>query len=310
MNYTTLGRTGLQVSDLGIGCGGPSRVGQGTGKTELESIAVIKLALDAGINLIDAAESYRTEEIVGQAIAGVERESIVLSTKKTTGQARITPQDVERSLNESLRRLGTDYVDIYHLHGVVLRDYEYLLTEIVPTLQKMRDRGKIRCIGITERFNADTEHAMLKRAVQDDVWDVVMVGFNILNQSAREKVLIRAMEHDVGVLVMFAVRVALSRRERLAEVIRELIKKGDVDPGDIDDNALDFLIHDGGAVSVPDAAYRFCRDEPGTHAVLSGTGNPEHLKANLESFARPPLPTEDTQRLKDIFKRVGSVSGQ
>ena len=75
------------------------------------------------------------------------------------------------------------------------------------------------------------------------------------------------------------------------------------------DDPLGFLIHEGGSVSLPDAAYRLCRYEPGTHVILSGTGNPEHLKANIESFFRPPLPQEDLMRLKSIFQRVDSVSG-
>ena len=217
---------------------------------------------------------------------------------------------MEKSIEESLKRLNTDYVDIYHLHGVLLQDYDYLVSEIVPTLQKLREQGKIRFIGITERFGPDPQHAMLQRALQDDVWEVMMVGFNILNQSARDRVFRMTMEKNIGVLIMFAVRRALSRPERLAEVIQELIERKQLNPDDIDpDDPLGFLIHEGGAVSLPDAAYRLCRYEPGTHVILSGTGNPEHLKANIESFSRPPLPQEDLMRLKNIFRRVDSVSG-
>lgn len=312
MDYTTLGRTGLRVSRMGVGCGGPSRAGQSTGSTETESVTIVRQALDAGVNFVDTAEAYRTEEIVGQALRGIDRDAVVLSTKKSTWRGSITPQDVEQSLAQSLKRLGTDYVDVYHLHGVALQDYDYLLAEVMPTLQKLRDRGQIRFLGITEAFNSDPGHAMLQRALQDDVWDVMMVGFNVLNQSARERVLAKAMAQDIGILVMFAVRLALSRPERLAEVIQELIEKGQVDAADIANtqSALDFLIHEGGAVSVPDAAYRFFLAEPGAHVILSGTGNPAHLRANLESFTRPPLPPEDVQRLKHIFRRVDSVSGQ
>ena len=83
MNTTTLGRTGLTVTTMGMGCGGPSRVGKGTGKEEAESVAVVRRAIDAGINIIDSAEIYGTEEIVGKAIKGIDRSSIVLCTKKT-----------------------------------------------------------------------------------------------------------------------------------------------------------------------------------------------------------------------------------
>lgn len=309
MDHTLLGRTGLEVSVMGVGCGGPSRMGQRSGKTEEESVAIIRQALDAGINFIDTAEAYETEDIVGKAIQGIDRGSVVLSTKIKTWD-NLTPNDVQRSLEESLNRLGTDYIDIYHLHGVLLQDYDDLVSEIVPILQKMREQGKIRFIGITERFTLDPQHAMLQRALKDDLWDVMMVGFNILNQSARDLVFPKTVESNIGILIMFAVRLALSRPERLNELIRELIEKGQVNPSDVDGNdPLGFLVHEGGAVSLTDAAYRFCRYEPGAHVILSGTGNIAHLKANVESLSRPPLPREDLTKLKKLFQNVDSVSG-
>jgi aryl-alcohol dehydrogenase-like predicted oxidoreductase len=269
----------------------------------------VRQALDAGINIVDTSEAYGTEEIVGQAIRGLDRGSLALSTKKGVRGA-ISPQDVVQSLEASLKRLGTDYVDLYHLHAVVLEDYERLLHEIVPVMQRLREQGKIRYLAISERFGADTQHAMLQRALQDDVWDVMMVGFNPLNQSARKSVFPQTIGKEIGVLIMFAVRRALSRPERLREVLDELIARGEVDPGEIDlRDPLGFLVHEGGATSVPDAAYRFCRDEPGTHVVLSGTGNPAHLQANLASFERPPLPEADRRRLEQIFRHVDSVAG-
>jgi L-galactose dehydrogenase len=307
---TVLGRTGLEVTVMGIGCGGPSRAGQSTGKSEEESVAVVREAFDAGINFVDTAEAYRTEAIVGRAMRGLDRDKIIVSTKKSTGK-HITPEDVRQSLEASLKRLEMSYVDVYHLHGVSAEDYPYLAAEIVPELLKLRDEGKIRFLGITEAWNSDRGHRMLQLALHHDVWDVMMVGFNLLNQSARERVFRYTIERNIGILVMFAVRRALSRPEKLAEVMEELIECGQIDPVDIDrDHPLDFLIHEGGAVSLPDAAYRFCRDEPGTHVILSGTGNLEHLRANIASFYRPPLPPEDHQRLVSIFRRVDSVTGQ
>ncbi|MFC1985171.1 aldo/keto reductase, partial [Chloroflexota bacterium] len=301
---------GLKVSVIGVGGGGTSRLGQWTGNTETESVDIIKQALGSGINIIDTAEAYGTEEIVGKALKSIDRSSVVLSTKKDT-VGIITPEDTQRSLEESLKHLGTDYVDIYHLHKVILKDYDYLVSEIVPTLQKMREQGKIRFIGITERFIPDPQHAMLQRSLQDDIWDVMMVGFNVLNQSARDRVFTKAIDKNIGIMIMYAVGLGLSRPERLTQLIKELIEKKQLNPSDIDkNNPLGFLIHEGGAVDLTDAAYRFCRYEPGTHVILSGTGNPEHLKANIESFSRPPLPQEDLIKLKNIFQNADSVSGR
>ena len=146
---------------------------------------------------------------------------------------------------------------------------------------------------------------MLQRALHDDAFDVIMVGFNLLNQQARDTVLEAAMRKDTGVLIMFAIRRALSRMEKLRLALRELIDLGELDAADIDlDSPLGFLLEEGAASSIPDAAYRFCRDEPGVHVVLSGTGNPQHLASNIASLQGPPLSPEHVERLKHIFRNA------
>jgi L-galactose dehydrogenase len=310
MDYTDLGRTGLKVSVMGLGCGGPSRVGKSTGKSTKESIALIQYALDNDINIIDTAELYRTEKLVGDALKGRDRESIILSTKKSVF-GKLSSEEVEKSLNKSLKALGTDYIDLYHLHAVLPENYDNVISNIITTFQKLKDEGTIRFMGITERFDLDPQHIMLQKALKDDYWDVIMVGFNILNQSARERVFPETIKKNIGTLIMFPVRLALSRPERLKQVIDELIKKGELNTSDIDmNNPLGFLIHEGSAVNLVDAAYRFCNYESGTNVILSGTGDIEHLKANIESFSRPPIPDEDILKLKKIFQNVDSVSGQ
>jgi L-galactose dehydrogenase len=311
MDSITLGRTGLSISVLGLGGGGHSRLGQQTGATEEESTRLVRRALALGVTFIDTAEAYGTEAIVGRALGEARRESIVLSTKKSLSHEGrlITGVELADGLDASLRRLQTDYVDIYHLHGVRAHQYDHAVGELVPALLRLRDAGKIRFLGITEAFGADTGHQMLTRAVQDHYWDVVMVGFNILNQSARERVLAETRRRGTGVLCMFAVRDALSRPEKLRETIDDLIRQGLVDPTGLDrENPLGFVR--AAAESLPDAAYRFCRAEPGIHAVLSGTGNIAHLEANIASIVRPPLPQDIRARLIDLFARVDTVSGQ
>jgi len=310
MDYTILGRTGLKVSVMGLGCGGPSRIGQRTGRSIDDSVAIIKQALNSGINFVDTAESYQTEIIVGKAIRDINRDSIVLSSKKSAF-AETTQDDVMKSFEKSLENLGTDYIDVYHLHAVELKYYDHYAAEIVPLLMELKDQGRIGFIGITEFFNKDTRHEMLQRALEDDYWDVMMVGFNMLNQSARNLVLEKTIKKNIGILNMFAVRLALSRPKKLKKVIRTLIKNNQVDHSDIDvDDPLGFLTKENHAINIVDAAYRFCQHEPGIHVVLSGTGNSEHLAANIQSFSRPPLPQDVTDRIKKIFKIVDSVTGQ
>ncbi len=312
MEYRQLGRTGLMVSVIGLGAGGPSRLGQRDNfNTEAESIALVRQALDAGINFIDTAEAYGTEAIVGQAIAGRDRENVVISTKKRLGGEKVTPQQLRAGLEDSLRNLRTDYIDIYHLHGLPLEHYPYYKDQILPVMEDLRSQGKIRFTGVTEFWSRDLDHQMLQLALNDDLFDVIMVGFNLLNQQARGTVLEAAIRNDTGVLIMFAIRRALSRLDKLRLALQELIDLGELDAADVDlDNPLGFLLEDGAAKSIPDAAYRFCRDEPGVHVVLSGTGNPQHLVSNIASLQAPPLAPKHIKRLKRIFHQARSVTGE
>lgn len=308
MERVILGRTGLSVSVMGLGGGGDSRLGVKT--DEAASIQLIRTALDHGVNFIDTAEAYGTEEVVGKGIRGVDRSQVVLSTKKTTNTSSrpIEASDVIAGIEASLTRLGTDYVDVYHLHGVTAEEYPALRDRVLPTLTKLREQGKIRFLGITEKFVADPGHRMLSLALADDPWDVVMVGFNVLNQSARERVFPRTLAHDVGTLIMFAVRRALSRPERLAELLNDLEQRGQIS-AEAARIGLEFLVHAGGGLSIPDAAYRYCRYEPGAHVVLVGTSNPAHLLQNIASLERPDLPATDRARLAELFGAVDDVSG-
>jgi aryl-alcohol dehydrogenase-like predicted oxidoreductase len=307
MQTTTLGRTGLTVSRMGVGAGGPSQIGRKTGLSKNESADLLRHAFDQGVNFVDTAEGYGTEPIVAQALQDRDRSSIIVSTKKSTRRLEITAQNLQASLDHSLQNLGTDYIDLYNLHGVVPQDYPRLVTDIYPIMQKAQDQGKIRFVGLSEMFNEDLGHTMLQMALTDDLWDVLMVGFNLLNQTAREKVFAQAMEQNVGIQIMFAVRKALSHPDNLRAFVADLVQKGQIEPADIDDFPAFLLAQ---TTSLPDAAYRFCRDEPGVHIVLSGTGNAEHLDANLASFAQLSLSQDTRDRLKYIFRHVDSTTGQ
>ncbi len=309
--FTTLGRSGLRVSVAGLGCGGHSRLGQTSGASESDSVAVVQRAIDLGINFIDTARAYRTETIVGKAIAG-KRESVVLSTKviPRDGQGLLRADGLVRSLERSLERLGTDYVDVFHLHGVDLDQYEHCRNELVPALHRLQEQGKIRFLGITERFAGDPQHSMLERALRDDCWDVMMVGFSLLNPSARERVLQPALERGVGTLIMFAVRRALSRPSELHKVVHDLVARGAIPSDGIDtDDPLGFLVSHDCARSVVEAAYRFCSHEPGAHVILSGTGKITHLEQNVAAIESGPLPRADLARLGELFGAIDFISG-
>ena len=300
MNVTALGRTGLTVSQMGLGCGGHSRLGLATGKDEANAIAVVHKALALGINFIDTAESYKTETAVGKALALAKtpRDKVVLSTKIGPG---ISGAELKTRLDGCLTRLQTDYVDILHLHGVKADEYAHCQSELVPALFALREAGKIRFLGITEAFGPDPQHAMLGPAVNsDNCWDVVMVGFNVLNQSARERVLETTQAKKIGTLCMFAVRRVLSNPTALQELLATLVAENKL--------PIEALtVFPNGDIT--ELAYQFCRDEPGIDVVLSGTGNPAHLEANAIALLGPKLPAEQVAQLRHVFAGLDSISG-
>jgi aryl-alcohol dehydrogenase-like predicted oxidoreductase len=310
MEYVTLGRTGLEVSVAGLGCGGFSRLGLGSGKSEAEAVALIREALDLGVNLLDTAAVYGTETVVGEAIRSVPRDRVVIATKAWIPRrdGRSAAARAVQSLDNSLRQLGTDYVDIFQLHGVSPEAYDRAIEVIAPALLKEREKGKLRYLGVTETGSSDAEHAMVQRAVEDGVWDVVMVAFHMMHQNARTKVFPLTMANRVGTLLMFAVRNIFSRPERLATALRELTASGQL-PRWLADapNPLGFLIHQAGASTITEAAYRFVRHEPGVDVVLFGTGDSDHLRANIAALLAPPLPLADRQTLTKLFGHLVGV---
>ncbi len=319
MERTALGRTGLQVSVAGLGCGGYSRLGQAYGRSAAQSEALVAAALDMGVNFIDTAPAYRTEGIVGSALRG-RRESAVVSTKvlihhRTGGSAQnsrfITGDELRARLDRSLETLGVEYVDVYSLHGIVESELDYVNAELVPELEKLKAAGKLRSLGITEHFHADTRHAMLIQAMQSGVWDVVMVGFNLLNPCARQSVLAQARAMNVGVLNMHAVRTSLSNPDRLKEALETAAEAGQLgqSPSAAAD-ALARLVNEAGAASLTELAYRFCRHEPGVDVVLTGTGRLEHLQANLAAIDGDPLPVSVSAGLERLFGSVDCLSGE
>ena len=311
MKMIELGRTGLEVSIAGLGCGGHSRLGLAYGNDESEAIRIVECAIDLGVNFIDTARVYGTESVVGRAVKG-KREELVLSTKSivSRGGKQLTKVEVVDCLDKSLSKLQTDYIDVYNLHGVSAEDYPYCVNEIIPELLKQKEKGKIRFLGITEQFISDPSHEMLKLALPDDYFDVVMVGFNMINPSARDCVFPLTIKNNVATQIMFAVRRALSKPDALAEVIDMLIENGDIEASLVDaGTALGFVEEHEEVESIVQAAYRFCRHEPGATIVLTGTGSEDHLKQNIESILAGPLPVEITSRLSEIFGKVDSVSG-
>lgn len=318
-NYRTfepriLGHTGLAVSPLGLGGGGNSRLGLSTGQNEDHATDVVRAAIDLGITMIDTALAYQTERAIGKALEGRQRDRVVISSKSPymdDADQLLTPSAFQVNLENSLRELGLEMIDIYFIHGVHPQHYSACRERFLPVLEQARQAGKIHFKGLTEAFQTDTRHEMLEHALHDDDWDILMVGFNFLNPSARVKVLARTREKGVGTLGMFAVRRALRDETWLRNQLLRLAESGAIDPGLASaPDMLEALGLRGVSETLSEAAYRFAAFEPGMDCILSGTSNIQHLQANLEAVRRGPLPEGALNRLNQLFGKVESISGQ
>lgn len=314
MKYRILGRTGLKVSLVGLGTGGPSRIGQRTHCDEATSHRVVHRALDLGVNLIDTAADYSDSELIlGRALKDVPRDRYLVATKFNPDPAEddsvITPQALVESCERSLKRLQTETIDIYQFHGLVPSNYRIAVDRLYPAVEKLREAGKIRFVGVTEHFFRDHEHQMLDAAVAEDIWDTIMVKYGILNLSAERAILLQARQKNIGVLNMSAVRVKLSRPEELSRTISQWKQRGLIEENVIPDRGpLDFLVHDD-VESVVQAGYKFGISHDAVASLLIGTGNVEHLEENVATITGSPLPAADATKIRTIFGDIVESEG-
>ncbi|GAA3030365.1 aldo/keto reductase [Kitasatospora albolonga] len=158
MRNTTLGAGGPEVGVIGLGCMGMTWAYDPNGRDDVTSVRVLREALDLGVTLIDTADVYGpfdNEELVGKGLAGEYRERAVLATKvglvTGLGGARVgtdgRPEHVRASIDESLRRLGTEYVDLYQLHRV---DPAVPVEETWGAMAEQVAAGKVRRLGLSE----------------------------------------------------------------------------------------------------------------------------------------------------------------
>ncbi len=307
MEYRPLGKTGLTVSVAGLGCGGNSRLGLGRGASFDDCVAVVRTAVDLGVNFLDTAEAYGTEEIVGTAARAHGRDKLVISTKAIFSSSD-TAETVTRKVEASLKRLGLDHVDVFHFHAVNPTAYEHHRDVLAPALVKLKQQGKVRHVGITETSPNDPEQKMLGRAIQEAPWEVTMLAYSLMNQGARRSIFPETQRRGIGTLLMFVVRNMFSNAAYRGDVFAKLVEQGELDSSILaTGDPLEFVITEGGAQSITDAAYRYVRHEKGVDVVLFGTGNQAHVKDNVDSILRPPLAPAAIERLHAAFGHLRGV---
>jgi aryl-alcohol dehydrogenase-like predicted oxidoreductase len=300
VQYRRLGRTNLQVSLLGLGSGGANRLGAAQGAHASDVHRLVRRALDLGVTFFDTAPSYGdSEALLGEALAGVPRQAYVLGTKFSLHDPK--PGAARASLESSLRRLRTDYVDVFSFHGLAPDSYDSALETLLDDVRHAQRDGLTRFIGVTERYELDEEHLALERALGDDLFDVIMLGHNLISPGGLRTVLPLAREKDVGVVVMCAVRTVIVRPDMLRETIRQWKDAGALAEDAVPDEApLDWVL--GPEVdSLADAAYKFAAEPPAVSTVLTGTASEVHLEQNVRAILGPPLPAATRQRLLEIF---------
>ena len=308
MEYRPLGKTGLTASVAGLGCGGNSRLGLGRGASFDECVAVVRAAVDLGVNFLDTAEAYGTEEIVGAAVRNYDRSKLIISTKAIFRGGDETADAVTRKVEAALKRLGLDYVDVFHFHAVNPNAYERHRDVLAPALVRLKEQGKVRHVGITETGPNDPDQKTLTRAVEEEPWEVIMLAYSLMNQGARRRIFPTTERRGIGTLLMFVVRNIFSNAAYRRSIAAKLVEKGELDASLLSNgDPLEFLVTDGGAQSITDAAYRYARHERGADVILFGTGNKAHVKENIDSILRPALPTAIVERLHASFGHLSGV---
>ncbi len=295
MQYRVLGSTGLRVSVLGFGTmrlpqkdGGQGYTGIAGGNTsEEDSIRVIRHAVDHGINYIDTAYNYldgESEKILGKALKDGYRERVVLTTKAPTWLYKC-PEDFDRCLDEQLKRLDTDHVDIYLLHGVNTGSWQkkILRYDVIRKLEEAKAAGKIRYIGFS--FHDDLN---LFREILDyyDGWDVCQIQLNYMDTDFQAG--ITGLEYAAG--------------KGLGIMIMEPLRGGYL-AGRLPDPARDIFTQADPGRTPAQWAFDFLWDRPEIGVVLSGLSDIDQIDEDIR-YADNSRVGCVTKEDRDVYARV------
>jgi aryl-alcohol dehydrogenase-like predicted oxidoreductase len=293
MNFRTLGRTHLSVSELGFGAWeiGWTRPEEGD-----EAGRLLNKALDCGINFIDSSAAYRwSEELVAKYI-GHRRDEFIFATK--CGSGRVLRPDGEwvqtldysakaigPQIDRSLQRLKTDHIDIIQLHSPPYDDVAH--GDGLEGLKKAQAEGKLRFISIS----ADDDAA--RKAIEIGEYDTLQITYNVLEQASAD-VIAAAREKNMGIIVKQPIANAVFERpdpdnpsstlSRIAESVLDPEFLGDLQP--------------------VEAALRWLLCDDNVHTAIVGTTNIDHLEDNVRSVERGRLPDEMLAEIRLRFDQT------
>jgi aryl-alcohol dehydrogenase-like predicted oxidoreductase len=297
MEQRAFGKTDMQVSILGFG---GSEIGyEGASLSTVESL--LSSALDAGLNVIDTAECYKmSEELIGQAVSH-RRDDYYLFTKcghaSGLGLPDWDPKMLQMSIDRSLKRLRTEYVDVIHLHSCS----ESLLRQgdVIDVLQRAREAGKTRYIG----YSGDGKDAYY--AVTCGAFDSLQTSLNIADQEAIELTLPEAYKRGIGVVVKRPIANACWRSgAKPASAYQHTYWER------LQQLRYPFL-EDGVEASIA-KALRFTLSQPGVCTAIVGTANPARWRQNAAMLEAGALPAEEITAIRHRWSEVadGSWVGQ
>ena len=282
MDYRPLGKTGLNVSVLGQG---GAAFGQQFGPVTAAEVAeCVHAAVDAGVNLVDTAAYYGkglAEELLGQALRGGWREKVFVCTKACRlGEAEFdfTPEGTRRSLEASLKRLGTDHVDILLAHDIEFAaDYEYVFTETAAVLHQLKKEGKARFVGMS-----GYPLPLLQQAIERCDLDVVIsyAHGNLWNTRLFTDLMPVAEAHGVGVLNASPLAMGLLTNQGPQPwfpgppEIREACRR-----------AAELCRGRGADISF--LGMQFCYAQTRVPCTLTGTAKRSELEVNLRAMREP-----------------------
>ena len=302
MEYRTLGRSGLKVPVLCLGTatfGGDGEFFEAWGSTDVAAATrLVDVCLDAGLTMFDSADVYsagRAEEILGAAIRG-RRDQVIISTKGTF-RTGLSANDVgssrhylRRAVEASLRRLGTDYIDLYQLHGF---DAMTPVEEVVSTLDRLVQEGKIRYVGCS---NFSGWHIMKALAVADaHGWARYVAHqayYSLVGRDYEWELMPLALSEQIGAVVWSPLgwgRLTgkIRRGQPLPPVSRLRNQQViDVGPPVADEvlyrvvDALDTVAEETGK-TVPQVALNWLLGRPSVSTLIIGARNEQQLRQNL-----------------------------
>ncbi len=312
MNYRPLGRTGIEVSEIGMGCwaiGGASfRGGQPTGwsGSDLDtSLATLKKAWDLGVTFFDTADAYgrgKSEVLVGYGLAK-NKDRAAIATK--VGNSLAAPGKffsepyIRGALDASLTRLELDNVDLYQLHNP---DLSSMTGELFDLMRDLKSSGKIRSWGVSIGSAEEGVRAI------DGGAETIQLVYNILEQQVGDAIFPLAQEKGVGIIV----RVPLASGWLTGKYNADTVfpsndhRSSSYTPERVRETAervskLNFLLDE--ADSLAEAALRFALTHPAVSAVIPGVKTPEQISQNVKASGKP-LSQRTLDRIKELSRRT------